>query len=204
MSEPGRQSEFSLAALKAGDRDEFARLVDGYSGPIYRLALKILNDAQDAEEVLQESFIKAYRHLSTFEGRSSLATWLYRIAVNEALMMVRQRHPNVVSMDEEVQTNDGDLEPLQIVDWHNLPEDELLSAETQTVLDSAVLRLPDTLRVVFVLRDIQDLSVKETAEALNLSETAVKTRLLRARLRLREYLSTYFKERLPENSNRTE
>jgi RNA polymerase sigma-70 factor (ECF subfamily) len=204
MSEPERQSEFSLAALKAGDRDEFARLVDVYSGPIYRLALKILNDAQDAEEVLQESFIKAYRHLSTFEGRSSLATWLYRIAVNEALMMVRQRHPNVVSMDEEVQTNDGELEPLQIVDWHNLPEDELLSAETQTVLDAAIQRLPETLRVVFVLRDLHDLSVKETAEALNLSDTAVKTRLLRARLRLREYLSTYFKERLPENSNRTE
>jgi RNA polymerase sigma-70 factor (ECF subfamily) len=119
-------------------------------------------------------------------------------------MMVRQRHPNVVSMDEEVQTNDGELEPLQIVDWHNLPEDELLSAETQTVLDAAIQRLPETLRVVFVLRDLHDLSVKETAEALNLSDTAVKTRLLRARLRLREYLSTYFKERLPENSNRTE
>jgi RNA polymerase sigma-70 factor, ECF subfamily len=204
MSEPIRQSEFSLAALKAGDRNEFARLVDVYSGPIYRLALKILNDAQDAEEVLQETFIKAFRHLATFEGRSSLSTWLYRIAVNEALMMVRQRHPNVVSTDEEIQTNDGDLEPLQIVDWHDLPEDELLSSETQTVLDDAIQRLPETLRVVFILRDIQDLSVRETAEALNLTETAVKTRLLRARLRLREYLSTYFKERLQENHKKIE
>jgi RNA polymerase sigma-70 factor (ECF subfamily) len=203
MNEPGRQSEFSLSGLKAGDRDEFARLVDVYSGPVYSLALKILNDAQDAEEVLQETFIKAYRHLSTFEGRSGLATWLYRIAVNEALMMIRKRHPNVVSTDEETQTNDGEPEPLQIVDWHNLPEHELLSVETQTVLYAAIQRLPETLRVVFVLRDIQDLSVKETAEALNLSETAVKTRLLRARLRLREYLSTYFKERLPENNKRT-
>jgi RNA polymerase sigma-70 factor (ECF subfamily) len=204
MSEPVRQSEFSLAALKAGDRDEFARLVDVFSGPIYRLALKILNDAQDAEEVLQETFIKAFRYLSTFEGRSSLSTWLYRIAVNEALMMVRQRHPNAVSIDEEIQTNDGELEPLQIVDWHHLPEDELLSSETQTVLDAAIQRLPETLKVVFVLRDIQDLSVKETADALNLSETAVKTRLLRARLRLRDYLSTYFKERLQEDQKRTE
>ncbi len=114
--------------------------------------------------------------------------------------MVRQRHPNEVSIDEEVQTNDGELEPLQIVDWHHLPEDELLSAETQAVLEAAIRRLPETLRVVFILRDTQDLSVKETAEALNLSETAVKTRLLRARLRLREYLSIYFKERLPEKN----
>jgi len=202
MNEPKRQSDFSLAALKAGDRDEFARLVDVYSGPIYRLALKILNDVQDAEEVLQETFIKAFRYLATFEGRSSLSTWLYRIAVNEALMMVRQRRPNVISTDEEKSGDEGELEPLQIVDWHNLPEDELLSSETQTVLDAAVQQLPETLKVVFVLRDIQDLSVKETAEALNLSETAVKTRLLRARLRLRDSLSTYFKERVREDQEK--
>jgi len=199
MSEPAQQSEFSLEALKAGNRDEFARLVDTYSAPIYRLALKILNDAQDAEDVLQETFIKAYRYLATFEGRSSLSTWLYRIAVNEALMLVRQRRPNVISTDEEVQTKEGEFEPLEIVDWHNLPEEELLSAETQTVLDDAIKRLPETLRVVFLLRDIQGLSVRETAETLGLSETAVKTRLLRARLRLREYLSVYFKERMLEN-----
>jgi RNA polymerase sigma-70 factor, ECF subfamily len=204
MNEPKRQSDFSLAALKAGDREEFARLVDVYSGPIYRLALKILNDAQDAEEVLQETFIKAFRHLATFEGRSSLSTWLYRIAVNEALMMVRQRRPNMVSTDEEISTNEGEFEPLQIVDWHDLPEDDLLSSETQSVLDAAIQQLSETLKVVFVLRDIQDLSVKETAEALNLSETAVKTRLLRARLRLRDILSTYFKERLQEDQKRTE
>ncbi len=202
MSEPERQPVFSLAALKAGDREEFARLVDVYSGPIYRLALKMLNETQDAEDVLQETFIKAFRHLATFEGRSSLATWLYRIAVNEALMKVRQRHPNEVSTDEDIQTEDGSLEPLQIVDWHDLPEEEMLSTETRAVLDEAIQQLPETLRVVFVLRDIQDLSVRETAEALNLSETAVKTRLLRARLRLRERLSTYFNEKLPESHKR--
>ncbi len=198
MIETEQQPEFSLVALRAGDRGEFARLVDTYSTPIYRLALKVLDDQQDAEEVLQETFIKAFQHLGTFEGRSSLSTWLYRIAVNEALMMGRRRRPDTISTDEETQTDDGELKPLEIVDWHNLPEQELLSNETQAMLDKAISRLPETLRVVFLLRDIQDLSVRETAEALNLSETAVKTRLLRARLRLREYLSSYFKERSQE------
>ena len=195
MNEPVQRSEISLEALKAGDRIEFARLVDKYSSSIYRLALKMLNDPQDAEDILQETFIKAFRYLATFEGRSSLSTWLYRIAVNEALMLVRKHQPDTVSIDEEIETDEGDLEPRQIIDWHNLPEDELLSGEVQKVLDDAIQHLPQTLRVVFLLRDIQDLSVKETAEALNLSETAVKTRLLRARLRLREYLSAYFAER---------
>jgi len=195
MNEPDQPSEISLEALKAGDRNEFAHLVDKYSGSIYRLALKILNDPQDAEDILQETFVKAFRYLSTFEGRSSLSTWLYRIAVNEALMLVRKRQPDRTSIDEEIETDDGDLEPLQIVDWHNLPEEELLSDETHHMLDIAIQRLPQTLRIVFILRDIQDLSVKETAEALNLSQPAVKTRLLRARLRLREYLSAYFAER---------
>ena len=199
MIEPEKQPDFSLPALRAGNREEFARLVDFYSGPIYRLALKMLDDPQDAEEALQETFIKAFRHLATFEGRSSLSTWLYRIAVNEALMLIRQRRPDMLSTDEDVKTQEGELEPLQIVDWHDLPEEELLSSELQSVLDQAILRLPETLRVVFLLRDVQSLSVRETAEALSLSETAVKTRLLRARLRLRDYLSTYFKERIKAN-----
>ena len=197
MGEPEQRPEISLEALKAGDRAEFARLVDKYSSSIYHLALKILNDPQDAEDILQETFVKAFQHLDTFEGRSSLSTWFYRIAVNEALMLVRKRQPETVSIDEEIETEEGDLEPRQIVDWHNLPEDDLLSGEVQRMLDAAIQRLPQTLRVVFLLRDVQDLSVKETALALNLSETAVKTRLLRARLRLREYLSAYFSERKP-------
>src|SRR5450759_5401955 len=103
--------DFSLEALKVGDRAEFSRLVEAYSAPIYRLALKILGDQQDAEDVLQETFIKAYRHLKEFEGRSSFSTWLYRIASNEALMLLRRRHPEAVSVDEPVQTPDGDMEP---------------------------------------------------------------------------------------------
>ncbi len=122
---------FSLSALQAGDRAEFARLVEAYSDRIYRLALKILNDPQDAEDVLQETFIKALRSLPTFEGRSSLSTWLYRIAVNEALMLVRKRKPDAVSIDDEKDDGESETEPVEIVDWCCLPEGELLNAEAR-------------------------------------------------------------------------
>jgi len=191
--------EISLPALKAGDRVEFAKLVETTSGPVYRLALKMVNNQQDAEDVLQETFIKAYRKLSEFEGRSSLSTWLYRIAVNEALMLLRQRSPNSLSIDEEVETVDGNMEPMQIVDWCCLPENELLSEESRHLMDEAVQLLSPALRAVFILRDIEGLSIRETAEALDLTETAVKTRLLRARLNLRNQLSAYYSERVSEN-----
>jgi RNA polymerase sigma-70 factor (ECF subfamily) len=187
---------FSLTALQEGDQEEFSRLVDTYSNKIYRLAIKILNQQQDAEDVLQETFVKAYRGLKSFDGRSKLSTWLFRIATNEALMLIRRKHPEVLSIDEPIETEEGEQEPIQIVDWCCLPESELLSEETREKLDAAVEKLPERLRVVFLLRDINDLSTHETAEVLGLSDTAVKTRLSRARLRLREELSAYFGERM--------
>jgi RNA polymerase sigma-70 factor, ECF subfamily len=147
----------------------------------------------DAEDVLQETFIKAMRALPDFEGRSSVSTWLYRIAVNEALMLIRKRRPDLVSIEEPGNEDDEDQrDSLQIVDWCCLPEKELMAVETRKAMDKAAQNLSPALRAVFVLRDIQGLSVHETAEALNLSEMAVKTRLSRARLQLRQELSTYF------------
>jgi len=186
---------FSLEALQSGNQEEFSRLVDAYSVKIYRLAIKMLNQQQDAEDVLQETFYKAYRGLKSFDGRSKLSTWLFRIATNEALMVLRRKHPDIVSIDEPLETEEGEQEPVQIVDWCCLPENELLSEESRGRLDEAVQKLPESLRVVFLLRDINDLSTHETAEVLGLSDTAVKTRLSRARLRLREELSVYFGER---------
>jgi len=185
-----------LEALKAGDRAEFARLVEIYSPHIYRLALKMLVNPQDAEDILQETFIKAFRYLKGFDGRSSISTWLYRVATNEALMFLRRKHPELVSIDEPVETEEGEREPLEIVDWCCLPEEELMSAEGRAYLDKAMTSLPYNLRIVFLLRDIEGLSTQEVAEVLNLSETVVKTRLSRARFHLREDLSTYYKERL--------
>lgn len=187
---------FSLELLQAGDQEEFSRLVDTYSAKIYRLATRMLNQQQDAEDVLQETFLKAYRGLKSFDGRSKISTWLFRIATNEALMVLRRKHPEFVSIDEPVETEEGEQEPVQIVDWCCLPETELLSGEARERLDEAVQKLPESLRVVFVLRDINDLSTLETAEVLGLSETAVKTRLSRARLRLREILTVYYGERV--------
>ncbi len=189
-------TEISLEALVAGDRAEFARLVDTYSSPIYRLGLRMLGNPQDAEDVLQNTFLNVLTHIAEFEGRSSLATWLYRIAANEALMLLRKKKPEVNLDDFETEDESENLLPTQFVDWSALPEDQLLSGEGKQLLDQVIQALPETLRLVFLLRDVEGLSIKETAEALNLSETNVKTRLLRARLFLREQLSAYYRERV--------
>lgn len=195
------QNEISLELLIIGDRAEFARLVDIYSSSIYRLGLKMLGNPQDAEDVLQNTFLNALTHLSSFEGRSSLATWLYRIAANEALMLIRKRRPEM-SLENSDQTGEResneDLKPTQFADWSALPESELLSIEGRKLLDTTMASLPESLRIVFVLRDIEGLSIKETAEALDLTETNVKTRLLRARMFLRERLSSYYAEHFQE------
>lgn len=197
-----KEENFSLQALKSGDRVEFARLVETYSGVVYRLAIKMLNNPQDAEDILQETFIKAYQHISGFDGRSSLSTWLYRIATNEALMFLRKRKLITFSIDEPLESSDEEQEPIQIIDWCCLPEAELMSSEARAYLDQAIQELPHSLRVVFLLRDIEGLSTLETGEVLNLSETAVKTRLSRARMRLRELLTAYYGDRLSRISSK--
>ena len=188
-------NDFSIEALRTGDRAEFARLVDTFSAPIYRLGLKMLGNAQDAEDILQNTFLNALTHLSNFEGRSSVSTWLYRIAANEALMLIRKRKSSINI--EDMQREDADDVPLPetFVDWSILPEKELLSGEGKNAIEAAVKSLPESLRMVFILRDVEDLSIKETAEILNLTEVNVKTRLLRARMALREQLSSYYAER---------
>jgi len=200
MSEESLNNAKTLAALKSGDQIEFSRLVEATSTHIYRLALKILRDPEDAEDVLQETYIKALKALPEFEGRSSLSTWLYRIAVNEALMLVRKRRVTLVPVEEDPEEDEVGL-TTALTDWCCLPEEELLSAEAHQRMEAAIEALPQTLRVVFMLRDIEGFSIKETAEMLGLTETAVKTRLLRARLRLRDQLSVYYNERLAEKSS---
>ena len=198
MAEPEKQP-ISIEALKRGDRSEFARMVDSYSLPIYRLAMRMLSNPQEAEDVLQETFLKALRALPKFEGRSRLSTWLYRIAVNEALMVIRKRKPELsLSRPAEDGEEEDNGEEMQIVDWGHMPESELLSLEARRTIDQAVDKLPETLRVVFLLRDVEGLSIEETADSLGISQAAVKTRLLRARLRLRDELSNYYRERMKE------
>ena len=189
----------SLDLLRSSDREAFTSLVDETSGHIYRVALQILGDEQDAEDVLQETYIKAFRALPNFEGRSSVTTWLYRIAVNEALMLVRKRKPQAISIDEGTPfDSEAESDGMEIVDFCCLPEGELINSESRKFLDRAIKNLPTNLRVVFVMRDLEGMSIQETSDALGLSENNIKTRLLRARLRLRQELSVYFGGIMPE------
>jgi RNA polymerase sigma-70 factor, ECF subfamily len=196
MSVPEQtQQAPSLQALRAQDREAFALMVEQTSGQIYRLLLRMLNNEQDAEDALQETYIKAFQALRGFEGRSSLKTWLYRIAANEALMMMRKRRPEPLAV--EIDKEDDELEaPHEIIDWCCAPESELLSHETRAKLTTAAQKLSDNLKIVFLLRDVEGLSGEETASVLGLSIDVVKTRLLRARLKLREELSGYFAEKM--------
>lgn len=181
-----------IARLQAGDQAAYAQLVDENAGRIYRLALRMLGSEADAEDVLQETFLSAFKSIENFEARSSLSTWLYRIATNAALMRLRRKEPQQVSVDEPIESDDGELIPRQFFDFCCLPETDLLRDEARAEMMRAIEELPATLRSVFVLRDIEGLSTEETAETLNLSISAVKSRLMRARLKLRERLSIYF------------
>jgi RNA polymerase sigma-70 factor (ECF subfamily) len=191
-------NNLSIEKLRAGDRQEFSQLVETFSAPIYRLALNMLADENEAEDVLQQTFLKAYRAMPNFEGRSSLNTWLYRIAMNESLMTIRKRTKAEQELPSDDPGDEEDFHPRQLEDWCCLPEEEFLSTESKRVMKSAVDQLSTALRQVFVLRDIEGLSVRDTAETLNISEEAVKVRLLRARLKLREILAEYFVEKVRE------
>lgn len=187
-------SEF-VDRLIAGDGQAFNELVDQTSGGIYGLGLRMLGNAQDAEDMLQETFLKAHNALRGFEKRSSLYTWLYRIATNEALMMLRRRKTEF-HFDPEPATQEEAENGEEVVDWCCLPEKEFISEETRSELTRAVAKLSKALRMVFLLRDVRGFSTRETAEILQVNEEVVKTRLVRARVKLRDELSCYFRERL--------
>ncbi len=183
-----------VRAAQAGDQSCFRELVARYEAKVYRLALKMVRDAQDAEDVLQETFISVYRHLDTFRGDSEFSTWVYRIATNASLMKLRSRKPTV-SLEDDSADADDDAPPRDLADWSAAPDEMLLNSEIRAEMDAALTQLPEILRAVFVLRDIQGLSIEETARVLDISSANVKTRLHRARLALRETLASYFAER---------
>jgi RNA polymerase sigma-70 factor, ECF subfamily len=180
---------------RSGDQQAFSTLVAQYERKIYRLALNITRNEEDAEDVLQDAFLKAYEHLDRFEGHSKFYTWLVRIAVNEALMKLRKRKGDrTVSLDEPMETGEETV-MREIAVWEDNPEQRYSREEMQTILDEAVASLKPDFRTVFTLRDIEELSTEETAEALGISVPAVKSRLLRARLALRERLTRQFRRK---------
>lgn len=184
--------QLDLSALRRRDADAFQALVETYSPRIYNLALKMLGDPSLAEDILQETFINAYRAIDRFEGRSHVSTWLYRIAHNAVLMRLRKEKniPPLDSLEDDV-----DTEALSVVGrGDETPERHLLEAELAQKMDEALNNLSQALREVFILRDIEGLSTAETAEVLGLSETAVKSRLHRARMSLRAQLAPYLRD----------
>src|SRR5947209_10276794 len=184
-----------LAKAREGDRAAFNELVTRYSRKIYRLAKHITQNDEDAEDVLQETFMKAFGHLGDFQGQSKFYTWIVRIAVNESLMKLRKRKSDrTVPLDEPLDTGE-DTVVREIAVWDENPEQQYSREELGAILDEAVQGLRPVFRTVFVLRDIEELSTEETAEALNISVPAVKSRLLRARLQLREKLTRLFKRK---------
>ena len=198
MHQNNNDKSYIIEDLRIGSRDSFAALVDDFSPKLHRLALRMLNDPYEAEDVLQETFLKAFKNIDRFEGRSSIGTWLYRIATNEALMRLRKYHPDMVAIDEPIEAPDGHLISRELKDWCCLPEEEFMTNEAQARLDHAIEDLSPALRSTFILRDLHGLSTRESAEILDVSEAAIKTRLLRARLQLRDSLSTYFENRVLE------
>jgi RNA polymerase sigma-70 factor (ECF subfamily) len=184
-----------VARAKAGDMDAFSELVQHYDRRVFRMAKQITQNDDDAEDVLQESFLKAYSHLDDFQGNSKFYTWLVRIAVNEALMKLRKRRSDrTVPLDDPIDTGEDSV-IREIAVWEDNPEQRYSREEMAALLDQAIQSLKPAYRTVFVLRDIEEMSIEETAEALSLSISAVKSRLLRARLQLREKLTRQFKRK---------
>src|SRR5947209_1047285 len=182
-----------VAQARLGDAKGFNELLRRYEGKIFRLALHITQNREDAEDVLQETFLKAYEHLDQFQGQSKFYTWIVRIAVNQALMKLRKRKSDrSVSLDETIDTGE-DTVAREIAAWDENPEQQYSREEINEILKSAIDGLAPIYRAVFVLRDVDELSTEETAEALELSVPAVKSRLLRARLQLRDKLNKYFR-----------
>ena len=195
LGEPVSDELALVQSAKKGDVQAFEELVRRYDRNVFRIAQHITHNREDAEDVVQDAFLKAYTNLDQFQGQSKFYTWLVRIAVNEALMKLRRIKPGrTVSLDEDVKTDEDSL-PREVADWSPNPEQQYNQAELRDILTRTIQGLPMSFRTVFVLRDVEGLSTEETAEALDLSIPAVKSRLLRARLQLRERLNRYFQKR---------
>jgi len=187
-----------LEAFKSDEPSQaLSVLFERYADPIYRLALGLLRDPQAAEDIVQETFLAALVHRHQFEGRSKIGTWLYRIAYNASRDRIRKKKEELLP-NEEIEDDDPNPMPMpkQLIAWNWSPEALVTDEEAKQELQKAIQSLPSSLKAVFLLRDVEELSTEETAEALGISPGAVKVRLHRARLALRERLSSYFAERI--------
>jgi RNA polymerase sigma-70 factor (ECF subfamily) len=183
-----------VQATKNGDTAAFEELVKRYDRKLLRIALNVTRNHEDAEDAIQETFLKAYRNLARFQGNAKFSTWLTRIAVNESLTKLRKQHgEKEISLERGIRL-DGEVLPFDVADWAPNPEERYGVSQLREILTKSLQELRPALRVVFVLRDVEGFSTSETAEALGLTQVSVKARLFRARLELRERLSKYFRK----------
>ena len=180
---------------KQGDQKAFSELVNAYSERIYNLGLRILRKKEDAEDILQETFLTVIQKIDMFDGRSSFFTWIYRIATNTALMKLRKKKPQYIDLPDNPDFQES-IESKVFIDWSQDASLNVQNAEVKKLLDEAIDELSDIYKTVFILRDIEQLSIKETSKILNITEENVKIRLRRARQYLRDKLSEYFSERV--------
>jgi RNA polymerase sigma-70 factor (ECF subfamily) len=185
-----REERRLVEGCRRGDFECFERLVGRYEKKIYNLALRMLRDPDDAREILQETFLKVYDNLEKFRGEAHLSTWIYRIAMNEALMRIRKNKHRPRSL--EVTDEDGERREIDVEDGAPVPVERLLTRELGGELDRAIALLPEDYRGAFLLRDVEGLSNEQIAKAMKLSVPAVKSRIHRARVFLRNELSKYF------------
>lgn len=188
-----RAPEEELALIQrvcAGEKHRYYELISPYERSVYVAAHSILQNEADAEEVAQEAFLKAFAYLKTFRMESKFSTWLIQIAINEARMK-RRKDRNFLydSIDQPATDEEGDYFPRDFADWREIPSESLQRSELRRALQKAIQSLAPKYREVFIMRDVQNLSIADTAQALEISEASVKTRLLRARLQMRDALA---------------
>lgn len=191
----GAEDDLTLVhAVKSGHASAFEKLVKKYDRKLLRIAQSVTHNREEAEDAVQETFFKVYQRLDQFQESAKFSTWLIRIVLNEALMKLRKkRTAREEPLDSDFQ-HERDVLPTDVADWSPNPQEHYSTVEFREILINCLLGLRPKLRVVFVLRDMEELSINETSEALGLSAVVVKARLFRARLELRERLTQYFKK----------
>jgi len=183
-----REAAF-IAAILAGERDKFHDLIRPYERQVYLTALSLVKNETEAEDVAQEAILRAYRRLASFRGEAKFSTWLIAITLNEARTRLRdEKRASFDSLDNH-NIDEGDYTPAALTDWREVPSEALERQEIRALLQQAVAELPDAFRQVVILRDMEELSVNETSEALGISVALVKVRLHRARLLLQKRLA---------------
>ena len=193
-----------VAATQAGDGAAFAQLVSRYDRKLFRIAYHIVRNADDAQDVVQDTFIKVFQNIGRFQSQSKFSTWLYRVVVNQSLMEVRKQRtkPAVSVLSGDGNEEEGQLS-IDFSDWRPNPEEQYTESELRDLLTRLLQQLRPTLRVVFIMHDIEGQPLQEVAAALDLSVSAVKTRSLRARLYLREQLTIHFRKDLDQHADKS-